>query len=245
MLGLPVGACVKFYAPNVTGVKAGEWNGREDPETDDSMIERKYTPTSSDRQKGSFDMVIKVYDAGVVMPQFPDGGKMSQFLGRLKVGDTLGISGPWGQIEYTAPGTFVHLKKTLTKTKVGMLAGGTGITPMLQILTAIFENPLDKTSCSLLYANKTEGDILVRGMLDALAAQFPQRLTVHYTLDAPPAKGWNYSKGFITADMIKSILPAPGPDTVVLMCGPPPMVKFACKANLDTLDYNKNDQLCF
>lgn len=33
VLGLPVGACVKFYAPNVTGVKAGEWNGREDPET--------------------------------------------------------------------------------------------------------------------------------------------------------------------------------------------------------------------
>jgi len=32
VLGLPVGACVKFYAPNVTGVKAGEWNGRDDPE---------------------------------------------------------------------------------------------------------------------------------------------------------------------------------------------------------------------
>jgi cytochrome-b5 reductase len=45
--------------------------------------------------------------------------------------------------------------------------------------------------------------------------------------------------------MIKSVLPAPGPDTVVLMCGPPPMVKFACKANLDALGYDKNDQLCF
>jgi len=158
------------------------------------VIERKYTPTSSDRQKGSFDIIIKVYAAGVVMPQFPDGGKMSQFMGRLKVGDTLGLSGPWGQIEYTAPGTFVHLKKTLKKSKVGMLAGGTGITPMLQILTAIFENPMDKTSCSLLYANKTEADILVRDMLEELAAKFPQRLTVHYTLDAPPAQGWKYSK---------------------------------------------------
>lgn len=29
------------------------------------------------------------------------------------------------------------------------------------------------------------------------------------------------------------------------MCGPPPMVKFACKANLDALGYAKTDQLSF
>jgi cytochrome-b5 reductase len=157
------------------------------------MIERKYTPTSSTVQKGSFDMVIKVYEAGKILPQFPDGGKMSQFMGRLKVGDSMGVSGPWGQIEYTGPGTFTYMKKTLKKSKVGMVAGGTGITPMLQVLTAIFENPSDQTSCSLLYANKTEDDILVRDMLEELQAKFPQRLTVHYTLDNPPTN-WKHSK---------------------------------------------------
>jgi NAD(P)H-flavin reductase len=110
VLGLPVGACVKFYCPNVTGTEAGKWNGRDDAEKEETVVERKYTPCSSDRQKGSFDMVIKVYSGGV-LPQFADGGKMSQHMGRLKVGDMMEMSGPWGQIEYTKPGEFTYLKK--------------------------------------------------------------------------------------------------------------------------------------
>eukprot|EP00614_Pseudopedinella_elastica_P030591 CAMPEP_0172613204 /NCGR_PEP_ID=MMETSP1068-20121228/40529_1 /TAXON_ID=35684 /ORGANISM="Pseudopedinella elastica, Strain CCMP716" /LENGTH=349 /DNA_ID=CAMNT_0013417595 /DNA_START=11 /DNA_END=1060 /DNA_ORIENTATION=- len=244
VLGLPVGGCIKFFAPNVTGVVAGQWNGREDSEKDHKEIERKYTPTTSDLHKGYFDLVIKIYSGGVVMPQFPDGGKMSTFMGKLKVGDQVEISGPWGMIEYTAPGTFVNAKKVLKKKHVGLLAGGTGITPMLQVLTAVFENPQDATTCSLVYANKTEDDILVRNMLDTLAAKHPDRLKIHYTLDNPP-KDWKFSKGFITDAMLKAHLPPPGADTVVLMCGPPPMVQYACKANLDKLGYEKADQLAF
>jgi len=52
-------------------------------------------------------------------------------------------------------------------------------------------------------------------------------------------------QGFVTAEMIKKVLPAPGPETVILGCGPPPMMKFACKANLDQLGYDKGDQLYF
>ena len=52
---------------------------------DHEEIERKYTPTTSDLHKGYFDLVIKIYSGGVVMPQFPDGGKMSTFMGKLKV----------------------------------------------------------------------------------------------------------------------------------------------------------------
>jgi len=244
VLGLPIGACLKFYAPNVTGAVAGQWNGREDGETEEKTIERKYTPCSSDAQKGSFDLVLKVYKGGV-LPQFVDGGKMSQYFGNLRVGQSIEMSGPWGSIEYTAPGEFTYLKKVMKKTHIGMLAGGTGITPMLQVITAVFDNPLDTSSVSLIYANKAEDDILVRDMLEAVAAKHPSRFNLHYTLDSPPAQNWPGSKGFITADMIKKHLPAPGPSTVVLMCGPPPMVKFACKSNLDALGYSKADQLAF
>ena len=45
--------------------------------------------------------------------------------------------------------------------------------------------------------------------------------------------------------MISERLPAPGADTLMLMCGPPPMIKFACKANLDALGYAKERQLAF
>ena len=43
-----------------------------------------------------------------------------------------------------------------------MIAGGTGITPMLQIIRAALKNPLDRTKLSLIYANVNVEDILLR-----------------------------------------------------------------------------------
>ena len=125
-----------------------------------------------------------------------------------------------------------------------MMAGGTGITPMLQVMNAILSDPNDATQISLVYANQTEDDILCRDMLDALAAKHPKRLSVWYTVDRAP-KGWKYSEGFITAEMIAEHLPGPKESTLILMCGPPPMIKFACQANLDKLGYPKPMQVCF
>lgn len=50
--------------------------------------------------------------------------------------------------------------------------------------------------------------------------------------------GWAYSKGFVSADMIRERLPAPGEDTLLLLCGPPPMVQQACHPSLDKLGYS-------
>ena len=48
---------------------------------------------------------------------------------------------------------------------------------------------------------------------------------------------WAYDIGFVSEDMIAKHLPPPGDDTIILMCGPPPMIKFACNPNLDKLGY--------
>ena len=37
-----------------------------------------------------------------------------------------------------------------------MIAGGTGITPMLQVIREILSNPEDKTEISLIFANQSE-----------------------------------------------------------------------------------------
>ena len=244
VLGLPIGKHIKVYAPNATGKKAGEWNGRADPETVSPEIERKYTPTTSDDDRGFADLVIKVYKGGVI-ERFPDGGKMSQYLASLKVGSTLQISGPWGAHEYLGGGRFRSDNGVIACKRIGMLAGGTGLTPMLQIINAVLKEPEGASpSMSLLLANQTEGDILVRDMLEGLQKSHPKRFKLWYTLDRPP-DGWKYSKGFITADMIQSHLPPKGEETLVLMCGPPPMVEFACKKNLDALGYAKERQICF
>jgi len=93
------------------------------------------------------------------------------------------------------------------------------------------------TRLSLVYANVNEADILLKKELDALAASHPIRFTVYYVLNNPP-EGWKGGVGFVTADMIKEHLPAPGPNMKMLLCGPPPMLS-AMKTHLASLGYEK------
>jgi cytochrome-b5 reductase len=55
-------------------------------------------------------------------------------------------------------------------------------------------------------------------------------------LNSPPAEGWKGGSGFITREILSERLPAPGPETLILSCGPPPMVD-AMKAHLEGLGY--------
>lgn len=251
ILGLPVGKHIVLYAPNPKkALDSGTWNGKPDTDKGKVEIDRKYTPTTGNEAPGYVDLVIKVYRPGTVkMPdgkeiKWEDGGKMGLFLDKKKVGDCIEIMGPIGVNEYLGQGIFKLPGRTVTVKNVGMLAGGTGLTPMLQVVQAALRDPKDTCKFSLVYANKTENDILCREMLDDLVKSGKGRFKLTYTLDFPPS-AWQHKKGFITAEMIKECLPPPGGDTLVLMCGPPPMIEFACKKNLETLSYPKNSLVNF
>lgn len=244
ILGLPIGKHIKIWCPNPDPVKEGEWNGRPDNEAGKKEIERKYTPSSLDMERvGFFDIVIKVYKGGVI-ERFPDGGKMSQWLDKLNIGDKMDVAGPFGLIEYKGNGTLSIKRKDHQFNQIGMICGGTGITPALQLIKSIMNDPNDKTKLSLIFANQTEEDILVRDMLEDQAEKNPDRFKLHYTLDRPP-ENWKYSKGFINEEMIKANMPPAADDTIILMCGPPPMINFAVKPNLDKLGYSKDQQVEF
>lgn len=126
-----------------------------------------------------------------VHPKFPDGGKMSQYLENLKIGDTIDVRGPSGRLVYNGNGEFAikKLRKDppqIIKVKnVAMIAGGTGITPMLQIIRQIAKITNDDTKLSLLYANQTEKDILVRKELEEVAEKHPDQFKLWYTVDTP------------------------------------------------------------
>lgn len=115
---------------------------------------------------------------------------------------------------------------------------------MLQVISAILRNKSDPTQVSLLFANQTEDDILVRDMLEELLELHPTRFKLHYTLDRPPTE-WAHSTGFISEEMVKEHLPAPGDGTVILMCGPPPMIEYACKPNLQKVGHHKDNVIDF
>eukprot|EP00747_Dinoflagellata_sp_TGD_P030246 gnl/TRDRNA2_/TRDRNA2_134496_c0_seq1.p1 gnl/TRDRNA2_/TRDRNA2_134496_c0~~gnl/TRDRNA2_/TRDRNA2_134496_c0_seq1.p1 ORF type:complete len:318 (+),score=54.13 gnl/TRDRNA2_/TRDRNA2_134496_c0_seq1:100-1053(+) len=251
ILGLPVGKHLAVYAPNPPScVSTGKWNGKDDPDKGKAEIDRKYTPVTGDETPGYVDLVVKMYRPGTVkMPDgsevtWADGGKMGQYLDTKKVGDELEITGPIGVLQALGSGQFKLPGRTITVKRVGMMAGGTGITPMLQLLQATLRDSSDKTTYSLIYANKTEQDILVRDYLDDCVNKSNGRIKVTYTLDFPPPK-WQHKTGFITAEMIRECLPGPSPDTLVVMCGPPPMVEFACKKNLEALGYQKASYFAF
>lgn len=170
---------------------------------------------------------------------------MSQYLDSLKIGDKVAMRGPKGSLEYLGQGKFTITKsingqKVATpyyKKNIGMIAGGTGITPMLQIIRGILKNPRDKTKLWLIFANQTENDILLRKELEQIDSS---RLHLWYTLDKPPA-GWKYSEGFINTEMCRTHLPPAGDDTMIFVCGPPPMIKYACEPAFKELGI-KSDQ---
>lgn len=230
ILGLPVGQHIYLSA-----------------RIDGQLVIRPYTPVSSDDDKGYMDLVIKVYFKGVNQ-KFPDGGKMSQHLNNMEVGDFIDVRGPNGLLVYEGKGNFMiqpDKKSDPARTpvkKLGLIAGGTGITPMLQLIRQILKDPEDTTEVSLLFANQTEDDILLRPELEDIASE--KRLKLWYTLDRPPAD-WKYSTGFINDSMIKEHLPPPGDDTLILMCGPPPMINFACIPNLDKLGYTATQRFAY
>ena len=61
---------------------------------------------------------------------------------------------------------------------------------MLQLLGEVFRHSdTDATELSLLYANKTEGDILLRQELDKLREEHPGRFNLWYTVSKSESTG--------------------------------------------------------
>lgn len=201
ILGLPIGQHISIQA-----------------QIDGKNVVRSYTPTSSDDDKGFFDLIVKTY------PQ----GNISKYLEGVKVGEPIQVRGPKGQMRY---------HPQMAK-RIGMIAGGTGLTPCLQIIRAALKNIKDTTKIDFIYANVNYEDILLRDELDLLARKHPDRFKVTYFLNNPPDDSWTGGVGFVTKEAIQEKLPGPADDVKILMCGPPPMLD-ACKKHLDALGYQK------
>ncbi|KAM7212764.1 hypothetical protein V8F06_011853 [Rhypophila decipiens] len=196
VLGLPIG---QHIALRITDPSTGK------------PISRSYTPISNNSDLGRVELLVKVYDKGI----------MTQHLHKMTIGESIEIRGPKGAMQY-APNSYAK--------RIGMVAGGTGITPMYQVIRAIMEDESDKTKVDLIYANNTVDDILLREELDGFASMCPDRFRVRYVLSHPPGPAadgtatWQGGVGFVTKEMMQAWLPAPAADTKVLLCGPPPMI---------------------
>lgn len=154
---------------------------------------RSYTPITDDTTAGHVDLIIKSYA----------NGNISKHVSTLDIGQSIKFRGPKGAFRYTP-----NMAR-----RIGMIAGGTGITPMLQIARAIVRGRPsgDRTTVDLIYANETFADILLKEELDQIARD-DKNFHIHYVLNKPPAN-WTGHIGFVSRELIKAWIP-PGSNSV-------------------------------
>lgn len=67
-------------------------NNQNDKEAGRAEIRRKFTPISPLNRRGEVEILVKVYSGG--KKNYVDGGKFSQYLEGIEIGDEVQVSGP-------------------------------------------------------------------------------------------------------------------------------------------------------
>lgn len=178
----------------------------DDPAGGEPII-RPYTPVSTNAMKGKFQLFLRVY---------PEG-KMSQYLANLALGS---------QVAFKHISKNVKIQYPFGKKHVTMLAGGTGITPMIQALHAILGTEGDKTQVSMIYFNRFEKDILCKELLDTWARNSNGRFKLQHVLSRP--QGMDGPSVHLNAEMLKQYSAMPAEDPLVMVCGPPRFYESLC-----------------
>ena len=153
---------------------------------------------------------------------------MSNILDKIKIGESIDIKGPTGDIVYKGHGKFLIEDQEHEFRTINLIGGGTGSTPHYQLIHKILSLDGDKTKINFIYANSTESDILLRKEFEALAADSAQQFKLTHVL-SKPSDDWQGEKGHVDERIIKSYLAPPDAYTAVFLCGPPPMTAAATK----------------
>lgn len=178
-------------------------------QTSENAVARPYTPTRF--HPGCCELMLRVYREGV----------MSQYLNSLQPGDMVTMRGPTGRHRYMGPGKLAAGKKLYEGIKrIGLLAGGTGITPMLQIVNHILSDVDDNTQVHLLASNSTAADVMLYHQLQSLAERSKGQFILQWTVSKAPNAPWLHLTGRINKSMLLQTLPAPSSDSLICLCGP-------------------------
>lgn len=164
---------------------------------------RPYTPVSDNDVPGTMTFMVKRYP----------GGKGSGKMHSLVPGDTMRFK-PLEEFKY----------EPNSHNSILLIAGGSGITPLYQLTRSILKNPADKTKLSLVYANNTEEDILLKKEFEELEQKFPERFQKVFVVQKPP-QGSDYESGYVSQQMLSRVWPGKQAGQKVLVSGPPPMVE--------------------
>ncbi|XP_060551467.1 NADH-cytochrome b5 reductase-like [Ruditapes philippinarum] len=193
------------------------------------IITRQYTPVSDTGAKSFFELLIKIYETG----------RMSQYVKTWIVGTEVQMRGPCGTFEYQ-PNKYKRLY---------MLAVGTGIAPMAQIIQTVLNNEEDETMVTLLYGCKTYQDILLKTEIDDWSRYW--NFTCTYFLSQEPEfeskvaykYGDKVIQSRITCHTVHTVIPDEQDNFLVLICGTrsfeQDMIKCMTELNVTEQKYHK------
>jgi len=211
-LNLPTCACLLAKAD----LPANDKEEKKSQETE--AVIRPYTPISTNDLVGSFDLLVKNYG---------ENGRMSTHLCTAPVGSIVDFKHIVFNVKIQAP---------FAQKKIGMIVGGTGITPMVQALHAILGDSENDTEVSMLYGSRESSDILGKELLDSWEKTHGDNgkggtfSVTHVLSHEDESSDWTGKKGFITKELIKETFPAPeeGSNAIIFVCGPPIMYDIFC-----------------
>jgi benzoate/toluate 1,2-dioxygenase reductase subunit len=177
---------------------------------------RSYSMASTIHDLPRVDLLLRVLDDGM----------MSNYLRETcKVGDAIDIEGPYGMF-FWRPSKAQHI----------MVAGGTGLAPMLAMLDEIRGLSGKKPKVLLSFGCATEDNLFCLDELEIRAAWMPtlkNRVSV-----SQPGEGYTGLVGnpvsVITAQDITD------PEAVAYLCGPPGMIE-AARAHLESLGVKREN----
>ena len=212
-LGLSTCACVlaKSEIPTINDEK---------DEVNVEPVIRPYTPISTNADVGYFDLLIKNYGK--------QHGKLSHYLCEtIHVGDDSSV-----QFKHIDFNVKIQVPFDSNFKHILMLVGGTGITPMIQALHAILgDDKTNQQNVSMVYGSRTSNDILGQELIDTWSKQYSDRFNVIHVLSDEPTDGsstWTGKRGHIDRQLLLEDVAATVDDTLVLVCGPPPMYQALC-----------------
>jgi len=140
-------------------------------------------------------------------------GTVTRALFKKKVGDIVGIRGPFGR---GWPVEKLHGKDTL------IIAGGLGLAPLRSLIQHIMENRKSFGRVILLYGARTPMDLLYKEEIK----EWRGFIEVHLTVDRGD-ESWRGRVGVVTV-LFDEISVDPQ-NTIALQCGPPIMMHFVSK----------------
>jgi NAD(P)H-flavin reductase/ferredoxin len=162
---------------------------------------RSYSMANPPSDRHHLELVVKL---------IPEGSFSSYLESRLKVGDRLRLLGPLGR-----------LKVRLSHRSIVAIAGGSGMAPILSMLTDLAEKG-NVRPITFLFGARREKDLYFQDRLETLRRSMPTLETVFALSDEHP-QGWHGETGLVTEVLARRMPTLKNYDAY--LCGPPGMIE--------------------